>query len=221
MLVAAAGNNGANRQQWPGACPNVIAVANTTIADVKSSSSNFGTWVDLAAPGSSIFSTAVPGAAKCQSGLVGQFANCSGTSMASPHVAGLAALVRASCNFSSSADIVARLTSTADAIPGTGSDWQFGRINALRAVCFPVPSVGIGAVTATSIQIQWSDRTPGETRYEILRQIVGGGASTVIVPANTTSFVHTGLSAGVSVDYRVRTCDGLGCSDFSNVAHGR
>ena len=221
VLVAAAGNNGANRQQWPGACPNVIAVANTTIADVKSSSSNFGTWVDLAAPGSSIFSTAVPGAAKCQSGLVGQFANCSGTSMASPHVAGLAALVRASCNFSSSADIVARLTSTADAIPGTGSDWQFGRINALRAVCFPVPSVGIGAVTATSIQIQWSDRTPGETRYEILRQIVGGGASTVIVPANTTSFVHTGLSAGVSVDYRVRACDGLGCSDFSNVAHGR
>jgi thermitase len=91
VLVAAAGNNGANRQQWPGACPNVIAVANTTVNDVKAANSNFGTWVDLAAPGSSIFSTAVPGAPKCQSGLTGQFANCSGTSMASPHVASLAA----------------------------------------------------------------------------------------------------------------------------------
>ncbi|MEO6022365.1 MAG: S8 family serine peptidase, partial [Burkholderiales bacterium] len=179
VLVAAAGNNGVNRQQWPAACPNVVAVANTTITDVKSSSSNFGTWVDLAAPGSSIFSTAVPGAAKCQSGLVGQFANCSGTSMASPHVAGLAALVRASCNFTTSTDIVARLTSTADASPGTGSNWEFGRINALRAVCFPVPFARIGTVTATSIQLLWNDRTPGETRFEINRQIVNGGATII------------------------------------------
>ena len=222
VLVAAAGNNGANRQQWPAACPNVVAVANTTIADVKAASSNFGTWVDVAAPGSNIFSTAVPGALKCQSGLVGQFANCSGTSMASPHVAGLAALVRASCNFSSSADIVTRLTSTADAIAGTGTNWQFGRINALRAVCFPVPaSVRIGTVTATSIQLLWIDRTPGETRFEINRQPVGGAASTIIVPANTTSFLHTGLSAGANIDYRVRACDGVGCSDWSNAANGR
>ena len=224
VLVAAAGNNGANRQQWPAACPNVVAVANTTIADVKSGSSNFGAWVDLAAPGSSIFSTAVPGAAKCQSGLVAQFANCSGTSMASPHVAGLAALVRASCGFSSGGDIVARLTSTADAISGTGSNWQFGRINALRAVCFPIPGgVHIGAVTASSIQLLWTDRTPGETRFEINRQplALGGVATTIIVPANTTSFTHTGLSAGASIDYRVRACDGLGCSEWSSVAHGR
>jgi thermitase len=222
VLVAAAGNDGANKQHWPGACPNVLAIANTTIGDVKSSSSNFGTWVALAAPGSSIFSTAVPGASACQSGLTGQFANCSGTSMATPHVSGLAALVRASCGFSSGADIVARLTSTADAIPGTGSDWQFGRINALRAVCFPAPaSLRIGNVTATSIQILWTDMTPGETRFEINEQPVGGSATTVIVPANTTSFTHSGLTAGANIDYRVRACDGLGCSDWSMVAHGR
>lgn len=222
VLVGAAGNNGKNQQLWPAACPNVVAVANTTIGDVKAASSNFGVWVDLAAPGSSIFSTAVPGAAKCQSGLVGQFANCSGTSMASPHVAGLAALVRASCDFSLGTDIVARLTSTADAIPGTGSNWQFGRINALRAVCFPIPgNARIGAVTAGSIQLLWTDRTPGETRFEITRQAVGGALTTIIVPANTTNFVHSGLSVGATIDYRVRACDGLGCSGLSNVARGR
>ena len=264
VLVAAAGNNGANRQQWPAACPNVVSVANTTVADVKATSSNFGTWVDVAAPGSSIFSTAVPGALKCQSGLVGQFANCSGTSMASPHVAGIAALVRASCGFSSGSDIVTRITSTSDAIAGTGTNWQFGRVNALRAVCFPVPGgANIGAVTGSSLQLRWTDRTPGETRFEILRQPLGGtvlgnvnlalknvgaaqfittkiggiggidvggvfttdvngtATSIIIVPANSTSYTDSGLTAGASVDYRVRACDGLGCSDWSNIAHGR
>jgi hypothetical protein len=89
-------------------------------------------------------------------------------------------------------------------------------------VCFPVPGgVHIGNVTATSIQILWTDTTPGETRFEINRQPVGGNATTVIVPANTTSFTDSGLSAGASIDYRVRACDGLGCSDWSIVAHGR
>ena len=264
VLVASAGNDGVSRQQWPAACPNVVSVANTTIADAKATNSNFGTWVDVAAPGSSIFSTAVPGGTKCQSGLVGQFANCSGTSMAAPHVAGIAALVRASCGFSSGSDIVTRITSTSDAIAGTGSNWQFGRVNALRAVCFPVPSgVSIGSVTASTMQLRWTDRTPGETRFEILRQPVGGtvlstanlaaknvgvlqfattkigsiggidpgavlttdvngsASSIIIVPANSTSYTHTGLSVGASVDYRLRACDGLGCSDWSNIAHGR
>jgi hypothetical protein len=137
-------------------------------------------------------------------------------------VAGVAALVRASCNFSSGADIVARLTGTADAIAGTGSNWQFGRINALRAVCFPAPgNVRIGAVTASSIQLLWTDTTPGETRFDINAQPIGGNATTIIVPANTTSFTHSGLSTGVSIDYSVRACDGSGCSNWSNVAHGR
>lgn len=221
VLVAAAGNNGANQQQWPGACPNVMAVANTNSADMISGTSNFGMWVDVAAPGSAIFSTAVPGAAKCQANLAGAFANCSGTSMASPHVAGIAALVRTSCNLNSATDIVNRIASTSDAIAGTGTLWQFGRVNALRAVCFPSLLPSIASQTASSIQVRWSDRTPGETRFEVNWQIIGGASSTVIVPANSTSFLHSGLTAGTSVDYRVRVCDALGCSAFSSAVRGR
>ena len=51
VLVAAAGNNGNSNQLWPAACPNVLSVANTTQTDARNSTSNFGTWVDVAAPG--------------------------------------------------------------------------------------------------------------------------------------------------------------------------
>jgi hypothetical protein len=81
--------------------------------------------------------------------------------------------------------------------------------------------VHIGTVTATSIQVLWTDTPPGETRFESNRQVVGGTSTTVIVPANTTSYTHSGLTAGASIDYRVRACDGIGCSDWSIVAHGR
>jgi thermitase len=221
VLVASAGNNGTSREHWPGACPNVLAVANTTSADVKAANSNFGAWVDLAAPGTSIWSTAVPGALKCQSGLSGAFAFCSGTSMAAPHVAGLAALVRASCGFPSNATVVERLTGTADAIAGTGTLWRHGRINALNAACFPAPAnVRIGNVTAVSIQLLWNDTTPGETRFEVERKPLVGGATTITLPANATSFLDSGLSAGTVIDYRVRGCDGAGCSAWSSTVRG-
>jgi hypothetical protein len=221
VLVAAAGNAGTSAERWPAACPNVLAVANTTVGDVKATSSTFGAWVDLAAPGTSIWSTAVPGAASCQGGLTGPFAFCSGTSMASPHVAGLAALVRASCGFPSNAVVVDRLTSTADAIAGTGTLWRHGRINALNAACFPAPAnVRIGNVTAVSLQLLWNDTTPGEARFEIERRPVVGVATTVTLPANTTSFLDGGLSAGTVIDYRVRGCDGVGCSAWSATVRG-
>jgi hypothetical protein len=199
----------------------VLAVANTTVGDVKASTSTFGAWVDLAAPGTSIWSTAVPGASSCQGGLTGPFAFCSGTSMAAPHVAGLAALVRASCDFPSNAIVVDRLTSTADAIAGTGTLWRHGRINALNAACFPAPAnVRIGQATLSSLRLDWADRTPGETRFEIERAPVGGVATIVTRSANTTSFLDSGLSVGTTIDYRVRACDGVGCSAWSVTVRG-
>ena len=217
VLVASAGNNGNSNLTWPASCPNVLSVANTTQSDAKSSSSTFGTWVDVAAPGSSIWSTAVPGAVKCQSDMIGAFANCSGTSMAAPHVAGLAALVQASCNLTSPSSVVSRITSTADAIAGTGSNWQFGRVNALNAVCFPAPSnLHLGTLGATSMQLLWNDNTPGETSFQVWRSVSGANAWSVFtVPANTTSWTDTGLTSGVTYDHKVRACDALGCSGFS------
>ncbi|MFN9109310.1 MAG: S8 family serine peptidase, partial [Bacteroidota bacterium] len=57
ILVAAAGNDGTNQQFYPAAYTSVIAVASTTTNDAKSSFSQYGSWVDISAPGSAIYST--------------------------------------------------------------------------------------------------------------------------------------------------------------------
>jgi len=89
LFIAAAGNSSQNtdiRPTYPASynLPNIISVASTTHNDGLSSFSNYGrTTVDLGAPGSEIYST-TPG---------GNYDTYSGTSMASPHVTGAAALV--------------------------------------------------------------------------------------------------------------------------------
>ena len=84
VVVAAAGNRGSNRLFYPAAHPQVIAVAATDASDtVATWFSNYGTYIDVAAPGVSVWST-IPG---------NGYGAMSGTSMATPHVAGLAALI--------------------------------------------------------------------------------------------------------------------------------
>ncbi|RAS72747.1 S8 family peptidase [Priestia endophytica] len=125
VVVAAAGNNGANLLTYPAVYQNVLSVASTDENDQRSSFSNYGTWVDVAAPGSNILST-YPNS---------YYSYLSGTSMACPHVAGLAALLAAQGR--SNVQIRSIIQNTSDPIPGTGTFWVYGRINANRAVRQP------------------------------------------------------------------------------------
>jgi subtilisin family serine protease len=84
ICIAAAGNENQTGLRYPAACINVYAVASTDEQDRKSVFSNFGTWVDIAAPGSNIMSCAV------EENLNPIYTPMSGTSMACPMVAGLA-----------------------------------------------------------------------------------------------------------------------------------
>lgn len=131
LLVGAAGNDGKNWGFYPAAYPNVIAVAATDKRDARAGFSNHGSnWVELAAPGAEILSTTMDGA----------YGSMSGTSMASPHVAGVAGLVWSTgvCNVDDNVPdnecVQKRLQSTADKISGTGRFWIHGRLNACRAV---------------------------------------------------------------------------------------
>lgn len=87
IVFASAGNANSSTQNYPGAYSNVYCVAAINPTDVKSSYSNYGTWVDIAAPGDNINST-VP-----YTGATPAYLPLSGTSMATPMVAGLAGLM--------------------------------------------------------------------------------------------------------------------------------
>lgn len=129
VLVAAAGNSGNNKREIPAAYPHVISVAATTSNDKLASFSTRGGWVTVAAPGASILST------------VGSndYISYSGTSMASPVVAGLAALIKSAFPNFNNQQIVDRICSSSDKIGGTGSNFKCGRVNAYKALQGAVP----------------------------------------------------------------------------------
>ncbi|WP_343036156.1 S8 family peptidase [Kroppenstedtia pulmonis] len=122
VVVAAAGNAGTSSPHYPAYYSNAIAVAATDSNDQKASFSTYGSWVDVAAPGVSIYST-YP---------TSRYTNLSGTSMATPYVAGLAGLLKSQNR--SASNIRNAIQNSADPITGTGSYWKYGRINALNAV---------------------------------------------------------------------------------------
>lgn len=127
VYVNSAGNSGQNidsrRGVLRGMASNVVFVAATTRLDQLSSFSNFGTTVDIAAPGSDILST-VPGNA---------YALSSGTSMAAPHMAGAVAAVRAKFPGLSARGALDRIIGTADDMPSLNSI-AGGRINLSAAL---------------------------------------------------------------------------------------
>jgi len=129
VLVAAAGNENTSAPTYPAYYAECIAVAATDENDAKASFSNYGAWVDIAAPGVSIYSTLPNHPNRIG---VRNYGSLSGTSMAAPHVAGVAALVKARYPTWTNAQIRDRLLASVD--PTTGFSPALGRINAYKAV---------------------------------------------------------------------------------------
>ena len=94
-IVAAAGNANQNSSSYPARYPHVISVSALDAAGVKAPYSNYGAGVDLAAPGGSETGKIIQETINSSNGQA-IFAGFQGTSMASPHVAGVAALIKAS-----------------------------------------------------------------------------------------------------------------------------
>lgn len=122
VVVAAAGNNNSTTMSYPAGYTKAIAVASTTSTDGRSSFSNYGSsWVDVAAPGSSIYSTYKDTG----------YATLSGTSMSTPHVAGLAGLIWSKYPSSTNSQVRARIESNCDPV---GSWVAKGRINVYESL---------------------------------------------------------------------------------------
>ena len=136
VIVAAAGNSSNPSKTYPGYYDKCIAVAATNNNDVKASFSSYGSWVDVAAPGENVYSTFPnhPFYLQTAYGRSQNYDFGNGTSMSTPFVAGIAALVWAKDPTLSNQDVRNRIEQTADAVVGTGSYWTWGRVNACNAV---------------------------------------------------------------------------------------
>jgi len=136
VIVASAGNDSSSQTRYPASYDNVISVGSTDSSDYQSYFSNYGYDIDIVAPGSSIYSTLPYNSGGWMSG----------TSMASPVVAGVAALLLASEPNLTNDQVVDRLLSTAKDLGAYGKDNIYGNglVNAkqaLKIVDIPSPTV--------------------------------------------------------------------------------
>lgn len=127
-VVAAAGNFNNSVVQFPAGYDGVIAVGASTSGDTRSSFSNYGSWIDVSAPGSLIWSLAPNNGYQVKNG----------TSFAAPLVSALAALLKSNNPNLSPAEIQACIQGSADDIsflnPGFNGLIGTGRINAYEAI---------------------------------------------------------------------------------------
>jgi hypothetical protein len=189
LVVASAGNCGdanfdvngciyEDQPHYPGAYNSVTAVASTTSADTQSSFSTQGYYVDIAAPGSNILST----------DMGGGYRYLSGTSQAAPHVAGLAALIKAAHPSHTPSQIVTTIQSTAVDLGAAGRDNQYGwgRIDAGAA---------FDALLGASVS---EDLAP--TTVQLLSRDDGAEITPGVVLAKFRSGVSVQANAGLLAD---------------------
>lgn len=176
VLVGAAGNDGKTDMVYPAAYDSVLAVAATDSSDKRAvwnstQSSNYGTWISVCAPGTNIYSTR----------LNNSYSSPSGTSMATPFVSALAALILAQNPTWSAAQIKEQIISTADNIDSVNIGYTgklgSGRINAASAVRYPlalISSPTASQIVSGTISITGSAAGGGFNYYKVE---VGVGAS--------------------------------------------
>ena len=201
LFVAAAGNAASNTDVTP-AYPagydvaNVISVAATDNRDNLASFSNYGAvTVDLGAPGVNVLST-----------TIGGYSYYSGTSMATPHVSGAAALVLAACADLSTADLVSTLLDSVDPVASlAGKTYTGGRLNVFQAIqscaSAPTPTPDFSVSASPTPQ---SITTGQNASFTVSTQSVNGFSTTVVlsvsgVPSGATAtFDQPSVTAGVS-----------------------
>ncbi len=130
VVVAAVGNQGGVGYNYPAAYDGVIGAAALASDNTRASFSNYNASVDIAAPGVDVISCTL------SSSPGGPYTTASGTSMAAPHVAGLAALIRSLHPDWTNTQIADQICRTADDLGPSGRDnyYGWGKINLARAL---------------------------------------------------------------------------------------
>ncbi len=206
LLVAASGNENYNGVDYPAKFPGVLAVGASTRADERAYFSNYGSRLDLVAPGEGIFTPLLaPGTHS-----YGYFLSTgSGTSFAAPHVAGTAALVR-SMRPDLSQDVVYELIRhTADDVEDAGWDTQtgWGRLNAARAVSEAIiglnltltaepPALALGRQSTVRVRITAPSGEPAGLGARVAVTASMGVITPMLVTADSRGLAQVVFAAG-------------------------
>ena len=211
IIVAAAGNENTDSLLYPAAYSNVLAVASTDSSDQRSvwggSASNYGTWVDISAPGTDIYSTWLSTVAPFTS-----YAYSDGTSMASPIVAGVASLLLTINPSWSYTQVFNRLKTTATNIDSKNPSYigrlGSGRVNAQSALSLPyaiINSPTTDEVVSGSLTISGIANALNFSRYTVA---LGQGSSPTTYSNIRTS--STKVASGTLATYTTTaTADGI------------
>jgi len=126
LVIAATGNDGAERRFYPAAYDNVLAVGSTIEGDTVKATSNYGYWTDIFAPGENMLTT----------NAIGGYGINGGTSMAAPVVAGIASLVKSKYPNYTAKQVAEQLLNSADNIEALNDARYSGKIGSGRVNAF-------------------------------------------------------------------------------------
>lgn len=161
VVVASAGNTNGAAVNWPVTLSSVIAVTAINQSDIRPSFTAIGATVELAAPGAGVVTT----------NLGNTVGDTLGTSIAAPHVAGAAAVLRAYNPSWSAPEVRRRLAVGAVDLSPVGRDIYtgFGRLNVLASLLAPAPNPASVTISGPTMV-----RPGSECTWEA---VVGGGVS--------------------------------------------
>lgn len=198
-VVVAAGNSNANAANYsPASCNNVISVAALSRTGAKASYSNFGSVVDIAAPGgqtstgtaNGILSTLNSGA---QGPASESYAYYQGTSMAAPHIAGLAALAKSAKSSLTPAQIESAIKTNSRALPGA---------------CSGGCGAGLADAAKTVQAVSGTDGSTGGTTFTSTSAVSipdnGSAVESPIAVTGRTGSAPSALQVGVDITHTYR-----------------
>lgn len=231
LPVVAAGNSNADACKYsPSGTPEALTVGASDVNDNRASYSNFGDCVDVFAPGSSIVSASAANPAGS--------ASMSGTSMATPHVTGLAALYLAQNPTATPAQTVSAIRDNGILNAINNAQSQFGNIlinnNFIRGATPVTPnpnpvlnapdqvaSVTVTATTGTSGTVSWVDGASNggsPITGHVVRALAQGeyiAKSNAVRGSNVTSYTMNGLEANTQYTFSVYAYNDIGSGKVS------